>query len=80
MKKLVVFTGAGISQESGIKTFRDSEGLWEEYDIMDVATPEAWAKNPELVLEFYNKRRKQTLNTMPQLLWLDTENNNKQLC
>tara|TARA_B110000285_G_scaffold46252_1_gene51859 strand:+ start:148 stop:840 length:693 start_codon:yes stop_codon:yes gene_type:complete len=65
MKKLVVFTGAGISQESGIKTFRDSEGLWEEYDIMDVATPEAWAKNPELVLEFYNKRRKQTLAAEP---------------
>ena len=65
MKKLVVFTGAGISQESGIKTFRDSGGLWEEYDIMEVATPEAWAKNPELVLEFYNKRRKQALEAKP---------------
>ena len=65
MKKLVVFTGAGISQESGIKTFRDSGGLWEDYDIMEVATPEAWAKNPELVLEFYNKRRKQALEAKP---------------
>ena len=65
MKKLVVFTGAGISQESGIKTFRDSDGLWEEYDIMDVATPEAWDKDPELVLEFYNKRREQTLAAIP---------------
>ena len=65
MKKLVVFTGAGISQESGIKTFRDSGGLWEEYDIMDVATPEAWAKDPEMVLEFYNKRRKQVLEAKP---------------
>jgi len=65
MKKLVVFTGAGISQESGIKTFRDSGGLWEEYDIMDVATPEAWEKDPELVLEFYNKRREQTLGAEP---------------
>lgn len=65
MKKLVVFTGAGISQESGIKTFRDSGGLWEEYDIMEVATPEAWVKDPELVLEFYNKRRKQALEAKP---------------
>ncbi len=61
MKKLVVFTGAGISQESGIKTFRDSGGLWEEYKISDVCSPEAWEKDPELVLEFYNKRRKQAL-------------------
>lgn len=65
MKKLVVFTGAGISQESGIKTFRDPGGLWEEYDIMDVATPEAWAQDPEMVLEFYNKRRKQVLEAKP---------------
>lgn len=65
MKKLVVFTGAGISQESGIKTFRDSGGFWEKYDIMEVATPEAWAKDPELVLEFYNKRRKQALEAKP---------------
>ncbi len=65
MKKLVVFTGAGISQESGLKTFRDSGGLWEEYDIMEVATPEAWEKNPGLVLEFYNKRREQALSAEP---------------
>lgn len=65
MKKLVVFTGAGISQESGLKTFRDTGGLWEEYDIMEVATPEAWEKNPKLVLEFYNKRREQALSAQP---------------
>jgi NAD-dependent deacetylase len=65
MKKLVVFTGAGISQESGIKTFRDSGGLWEDYDIMEVATPEAWSKDPEMVLEFYNKRREQALQAKP---------------
>ncbi len=63
--KLVVFTGAGISAESGIKTFRDSNGLWEEYDINDVATPQAWEKNKLLVLEFYNKRRKQVLEAKP---------------
>ena len=65
MKKLVVFTGAGVSAESGIKTFRDSDGLWEEYDINDVATPEAWDKNQKLVLEFYNKRRKQVMEAKP---------------
>lgn len=65
MKKLVVFTGAGISQESGIKTFRDSGGLWEDYNIADVCSPEAWKKDPELVLEFYNKRRKQALEAKP---------------
>ncbi|HNA59370.1 MAG TPA: Sir2 family NAD-dependent protein deacetylase, partial [Chitinophagales bacterium] len=59
--KLVVFTGAGISAESGIKTFRDSDGLWEEYNIQDVATPQAWAKDKRLVLDFYNKRRHQVL-------------------
>lgn len=64
-QKLVVFTGAGISAESGIKTFRDSGGLWEEYDINDVATPQAWEKNKALVLEFYNKRRKQVLEAKP---------------
>jgi len=63
--KLVVFTGAGISAESGIKTFRDSNGLWEEYDINDVATPQAWDKNKPLVLEFYNKRRQQILDAKP---------------
>ncbi len=65
MKKLVVFTGAGISQESGIKTFRDSGGLWEDYKISDVCSPEAWKKDPELVLDFYNKRRKQALEAKP---------------
>ena len=64
-QKIVVFTGAGISAESGLKTFRDSGGLWEEYNIEDVATPEAWEKNQELVLTFYNKRRKQILNARP---------------
>lgn len=63
--KLVVFTGAGISAESGIKTFRDTDGLWEEYNINDVATPLAWEKNQRLVLEFYNKRRKQVLEARP---------------
>jgi len=63
--KLVVFTGAGISAESGIKTFRDSDGLWEEYNISDVATPQAWKKNMALVLDFYNKRRKQIIAAKP---------------
>lgn len=63
--KLVVFTGAGISAESGIKTFRDSDGLWEEYNIEEVATPQAWQKNKSLVLDFYNKRRKQVLGAQP---------------
>lgn len=59
MKHLVVLTGAGMSSESGIKTFRDTGGLWEEYDVADVATPEAWYKNRDLVLRFYNERRRQ---------------------
>ncbi len=63
--KLVVFTGAGISAESGISTFRDSDGLWEKYNINEVATPEAWAKNKSLVLQFYNERRKQVINAQP---------------
>ena len=62
---LVFFTGAGISAESGIRTFRDSDGLWEEYDVMDVATPEAWSKDRELVLRFYNDRRKQIMEASP---------------
>lgn len=64
-KKLVVLTGAGISAESGIKTFRDADGLWEGHDIMEVASPVGWHKNPELVLDFYNKRRKQLLEVQP---------------
>jgi NAD-dependent deacetylase len=62
---IVVFTGAGISAESGISTFRDSGGLWEKYDIKEVATPEAWRKNPNLVLQFYNERRKQVIEAEP---------------
>ncbi|HEY8512221.1 MAG TPA: NAD-dependent deacylase [Cyclobacteriaceae bacterium] len=65
MKKLVVLTGAGISAESGIPTFRDSGGLWEGYDVNEVATPEGWEKNPGLVLEFYNQRRKRALEVEP---------------
>jgi NAD-dependent deacetylase len=65
MKHLVVLTGSGISAESGLKTFRESGGLWEGYDVYEVATPEGWYKNPELVLEFYNQRRKQALEAKP---------------
>ena len=64
-KKIVVLSGAGISAESGIKTFRDSNGLWEGHAVSDVATPEGWSKNPELVLDFYNQRRKQLLEVQP---------------
>jgi len=65
MKKIVVLTGAGISAESGIRTFRDSDGLWEEYRIEDVATFEAWLRNPALVQDFYNQRRKQLYEVEP---------------
>lgn len=65
MKKIVVLTGAGISAESGIKTFRDADGLWEGHDIMEVASPIGWKKNAELVLDFYNKRRAQLLTVRP---------------
>src|SRR3984893_11144563 len=64
-KKIVVLTGAGISAESGLKTFRDSDGLWEGHNIEDVATPEAWLRNPELVQDFYNMRRKAVLEASP---------------
>ena len=64
-KKLVVLTGAGISAESGIATFRDSGGLWEGHRVEDVATPEGWKANPGLVLDFYNQRRKQALTVKP---------------
>lgn len=64
-KKLVVLSGAGISAESGLKTFRDSDGLWEGYDIEDVATPRAWKKNPSLVLDFYNYRRREVAKAQP---------------
>jgi len=66
-KKLVVLTGAGISAESGVKTFRDSGGLWEGHDVMEVASPEGWHKNPALVLDFYNKRRQQLKEVQPNL-------------
>lgn len=65
MKKIVVLSGAGISAESGLQTFRDANGLWEGYDVMEVATPEGWRKNPKLVLEFYNMRRKAALTAEP---------------
>jgi len=65
MKKIVVLTGAGISAESGLKTFRDTDGLWEGYNIEDVATPEAWRRNPQLVQDFYNMRRKDVLAAKP---------------
>jgi len=67
MKKIVVLTGAGISAESGIKTFRDSNGLWEGHDIMEVASPEGWLNNQELVLDFYNQRRRQLHAVEPNL-------------
>jgi NAD-dependent deacetylase len=65
MKNIVVFTGAGISAESGLKTFRASDGLWEEHRIEDVATPEAWQRDPALVLEFYNQRRRGVVAAQP---------------
>jgi NAD-dependent deacetylase len=66
-KKIVVLTGAGVSAESGLKTFRDSDGLWEGYNIEDVATPRAWKKDPQLVLDFYNMRRKNVAAAAPNL-------------
>lgn len=67
MKKLVVLTGAGISAESGIKTFRDADGLWEGHDVMEVASIEGWQKNKTLVLDFYNQRRRQLRDVKPNL-------------
>jgi NAD-dependent deacetylase len=64
-KKLVVLTGAGISAESGIRTFRDSDGLWEGYSIEEVATPEAWEESPQRVLDFYNERRRNVISAQP---------------
>ena len=64
-KKLVVLTGAGVSQESGIKTFRDSDGLWENYPVEEVASIEGWHKNKELMLRFYNERRAQLATVEP---------------
>ena len=65
MKNLVILSGAGMSAESGIKTFREMGGLWEEYDVMEVASPQAWEQNPELVLRFYNERRKKLFEAKP---------------
>jgi len=65
MKTIVILTGAGVSAESGISTFRDSNGLWEQYRIEDVATPEAWEKDPVLVMNFYNERRRQLYSVQP---------------
>ena len=66
-KKLVVFTGAGMSEESGLQTFRGMDGLWNNYDIRELATPEGWEKNPALVLRFYNERLRQVRNVLPNL-------------
>jgi len=65
LKNLVILTGAGISAESGIRTFRDSDGLWEEHNVMDVCSVEGWTRNPKMVLEFYNQRRRQLLHSEP---------------
>lgn len=65
--KIAVLTGAGMSAESGLKTFRDSNGLWEGHDVMEVASPEGFASNPELVLDFYNQRRRQLLEVEPNI-------------
>jgi len=65
MKKIVVLTGAGMSAESGLKTFREADGLWEGHDVMEVASPDGFARNPELVLDFYNQRRRQLLKAKP---------------
>ncbi len=77
MRKIVVLTGAGMSAESGLKTFRDANGLWEGHDVMEVASPKGWYKNKELVLEFYNQRRSQLLKVEPNnahKLLVDLEN------
>ena len=71
MKHIVVLTGAGISAESGIKTFRDADGLWEGHDVMEVATPEGFAANPELVLDFYNQRRAELNTVKPNQAHID---------
>lgn len=70
-KHIVVLTGAGMSAESGIKTFRDADGLWEGHDVMEVASPQGFANNPELVLDFYNQRRRQLLTVEPNLAHYD---------
>lgn len=74
MKQLVVLTGAGMSAESGIKTFRDADGLWEGHDVMQVASPEGFTANPELVLDFYNQRRQQLLQVKPNKAHIELAN------
>ena len=64
-QKIVILTGAGISAESGIQTFRDADGLWEGHDVMEVASPQGWNKNKSLVLDFYNQRRAQLHTVVP---------------
>ena len=71
MKKVVILSGAGISAESGISTFRDNGGLWEQYDVMEVASAQGWKKNPGLVLDFYNMRRAQLASVEPNRAHLD---------
>ena len=71
MKHIVVLTGAGVSAESGINTFRDADGLWEGHDVMEVATPQGFAANPELVLDFYNQRRAQLYTVKPNKAHID---------
>ena len=76
-KKLVVFSGAGISAESGVQTFRDSNGLWENHRVEDVASPEGFERNPQMVLDFYNSRRRQLNEVKPNkahLILADLEN------
>ena len=65
MQRIVVFTGAGVSAESGLGTFRDADGLWEKYRVEDVCTHEAWLRNPQLCVDFYNARRRDTLAAQP---------------
>jgi NAD-dependent deacetylase len=75
MKKIVVFSGAGLDAESGIRTFRDSDGMWEEYNVMDVASISGWRKDRQLVLDFYNKRRKEFLSVHPNNVNVDFYDN-----
>jgi len=77
-EKIVILTGAGISAESGINTFRDADGLWEGHDVMDVASPEGWRRNQELVLDFYNQRRQQLKTVVPNAAHLALKELEKQ--
>lgn len=77
-EKIVILTGAGVSAESGINTFRDADGLWEGHDVMDVASPEGWRRNQELVLDFYNQRRRQLKTVVPNAAHLALKELEKQ--